>query len=141
MPQSIAVNTLAPRTSSALQSASSAKISRSSTQSWLRTPIRRHRGRADDSMFKIEQLEARLSVDMKANLFRTKSNGILESTQGLELLDYPLSGFEASNPRNTKNALRTILSIAICEIGSRHWALEGSETKLPSTPCLIKSPS
>jgi hypothetical protein len=63
---------------------------------------------SDDSVFEIEQLGARLLVDMKANLFRTKRNGNLESTQGLETLVCSLSGFDTSDPRDTINALRNI---------------------------------
>jgi hypothetical protein len=63
---------------------------------------------SDDSVFEIEQLGARLLVDMKTSLFRTKGNGTLESTQGLETLVCSLSGFDSSDPRDTINALRNI---------------------------------
>ncbi|KAF2822828.1 HET-domain-containing protein [Ophiobolus disseminans] len=62
----------------------------------------------DDSVFEIEQLGAKLLVEMTATLFRPKKNGSRESTKGLETLVCSLSGFDTSDPRDTINALRNI---------------------------------
>lgn len=62
----------------------------------------------DESVFEIEQLGAKLLVDMTANLFRPKKNGSRESTKGLETLVCTLSAFDTSDPRDTINALRAI---------------------------------
>jgi hypothetical protein len=62
----------------------------------------------DESVFEIEQLGAKLLVDMTANLFRLKKNGSRESTKGLETLVCTLSAFDTSDPRDTINALRNI---------------------------------
>jgi hypothetical protein len=62
----------------------------------------------DDSMLEIEQLGAKLLIDMTANLFRPKKNGTRESTKGLETLVCSLSAFDSSDPRDTINALRNI---------------------------------
>lgn len=63
-----------------------------------------------DSDFEIGQLGAKLLVDITSNLFRRNVDGSSESTYGLEKLVCLLSGFEASDPRDTINALINISS-------------------------------
>lgn len=63
-----------------------------------------------DSDLEIEQLGAKLLVDITSNLFRRNDDGTLESTYGLETLVCLLSGFDASDPRDTINALINISS-------------------------------
>ncbi|CAN9208353.1 unnamed protein product [Alternaria alternata] len=62
----------------------------------------------DDSTLEIEQLGAKLLVDMTSSLFRKRPDGSLESTKGLEDLVCSLSGFDTSDPRDTINAFRSI---------------------------------
>ncbi|KAL1794427.1 hypothetical protein ACET3X_007848 [Alternaria dauci] len=62
----------------------------------------------DDSTLEIEQLGAKLLVDMTSSLFRKRPDGSLESTKGLESLVCSLSGFDTSDPRDTINAFRSI---------------------------------
>jgi hypothetical protein len=62
----------------------------------------------DDSALEIEQLGAKLLVDMTSTLFRKRLDGSLESTKGLESLVCSLSGFDTSDPRDTINAFRSI---------------------------------
>lgn len=62
----------------------------------------------DKSVFEVDQLGAKLLVDMTATLFRERSNGSLESTIGLETLVCTLSVFDTSDARDTINALRNI---------------------------------
>jgi hypothetical protein len=80
MPQFIAGNTRAFGANSRMLSASSAENFKVLKPKLLEDSNSTPPGQgpySDDSVFEIEQLGARLLVDMKANLFRTKSNGIL----------------------------------------------------------------
>lgn len=66
----------------------------------------------DESDFEIEQLGAKLLVDITTDLFRDNENeeGALESTYSLETLVCLLSSFDTSDPRDTINALINISS-------------------------------
>lgn len=63
-----------------------------------------------DSEIEIEQLGAKLLVEVTSNLFRKNDDGSSESTYGLETLVCLLSGFDTSDPRDTINALISISS-------------------------------
>lgn len=64
----------------------------------------------NDADFEIEQLGAKLLVEITSNLFRKNDDGSSESTYGLETLVCLLSGFDTSDPRDTINALINIAS-------------------------------
>ncbi|KAF3045791.1 hypothetical protein E8E11_007207 [Didymella keratinophila] len=64
----------------------------------------------NDSAFEIDQLGAKLLVEITFNLFRKNRDGTIESTYSLETLVCRLSGFETSDPRDTINALISISS-------------------------------
>ncbi|KAI4604922.1 hypothetical protein J4E80_010850 [Alternaria sp. BMP 0032] len=66
----------------------------------------------DESDFEIEQLGAKILVDITADLFRENKNddGVLESTYSLETLVCQLHSFDTSDPRDTINALINISS-------------------------------
>lgn len=62
----------------------------------------------DDSTLEIKHLGAKLLVDTTSTLFRKRPDGSVESRKGLESLVCSLASFDASDPRDTINALRSI---------------------------------
>jgi hypothetical protein len=62
----------------------------------------------DDSTLEIEQLGAKLLVDMTSSLFRIRPDGSYESTKRSKSLVCFLHGFDTSDPRDTINAFRSI---------------------------------
>lgn len=84
--------------------------------------------------FEIEQLGAKLLVDITTDLYRENDNedGSPQSTYGLESLVCQLSSFDTSDPRDTVNALINISS-------EYHCNEPGSALALPA-PDYTKSP-